>query len=133
MCYRIHFRTFAAHVSCFLWMILLLQSHSIRWKMHKEKEVCYCNNHFLFLSLVRVNKSGNNLIDYGERFSKISENWVISVIGATAWCWWWGLIYHQVSVPRITKWYFRPCLLDVYFDPKTGHVIWKYSLFINFW
>ena len=41
------------------------------------------NNHFLFLSVVRVNKSGNNLIDYGERFSKISENWVISVIGAT--------------------------------------------------
>ena len=54
-----------------------------KMEMQKEKEVCYCNNYFLFLSVVRVNKSGNNLIDYGERFSKISENWVISVIGAT--------------------------------------------------
>ena len=45
-----------------------------KMEMQKEKEVCYCNNHFLFLSVGRVNKSGNNLIDYGERFSKISEN-----------------------------------------------------------
>ena len=70
--------------------MFLLDDITITITLHKKenaykemKELCYCNNHFLFLSLVRVNKSGNNLIDYGERFSKISENWVISVIGAT--------------------------------------------------